>query len=203
MRNTFTDLINSGIASFEYTPVASQVPEQDLICRTYNNIWSIPSDTHMHIDHTTGYRYITGHMVGITDKWNQFIVASNWGAINFRTTGYWSLCDFLQNNGLRGEYDILNGDCVYKIYNLTPEELPAQDMCCPGTCCTSESRIPQPVTQLVTNGDVMKIKECYHGKSNLYEVCKALNESIYIKGDTWTVVDNKVMCPVGNKIYIL
>ena len=203
MRNTFTDLINQGVASFDYTPIAPQMPEQDLICRSYNNIWSIPSDTHMHLNQETGERYITGHMVGITEKWNRFIVSSNWGAVNFRTTGCWSLCDFLQANGLKGEYSTLNGDVVYKITPFEAVCNPETPCMCPGTCCTTESRIPQPIAQLVVNGDVMKIKECYHGKSNLYEVCEALNQNIYIKGDAWTVVDDKVMCPIGNKIYIL
>ena len=203
MRNTFTELINQGVASFEYTSIAPQMPEQDLICRSYNNIWSIPSDTHMHLNKETGERYITGHMVGITDKWNKFIVSSNWGAVNFRTTGCWSLCDFLQASGLKGEYSVLNGDTVYKITPIETVCNSETPCMCPGTCCTSESRIPQPVAQLVTNGDVMKLKECYHGKYNLYDVCNALNENIYIKGDMWTVVDDKVMCPIGNKIYIL
>lgn len=203
MRNTFTELINQGVASFDYTSIAPQMPEQDLICRSYNNIWSIPSDTHMHLNKETGERYITGHMVGITDKWNRFIVSSNWGAVNFRTTGCWSLCDFLQANGLKGEYSVLNGDTVYKITPIDTVCNYETPCMCPGTCCTSESRIPQPVAQLVTNGDVMKLKECYHGKYNLYDVCNALNENIYIKGDMWTVVDDKVMCPIGNKIYIL
>jgi hypothetical protein len=179
------------------------MPEQDLICRSYNNIWSIPSDTHMHLNKETGERYITGHMVGITDKWNRFVVSSNWGAVNFRTTGCWSLCDFLQANGLKGEYSVLNGDTVYKITSIDTVCNSETPCMCPGTCCTSESRIPQPVAQLVTNGDVMKLKECYHDKYNLYDVCNALNENIYIKGDMWTVVDDKVMCPIGNKIYIL
>ena len=202
MRNKFTELINQGVAAFEYTPIAPEIPEQDMICRAYNNIWSIPSDTHMHLNKETGERYITGHMVGITDTWNKFICASNWGAVSFRSTGCWSLCDFLQANNLRGEYDMLNGECVYRISEIS-SDMTVQDICCPCTCYTSESKIPQPISQLVTNGDIMKIKECYHGKTNLYEVCKALNENIYIKGDFWTVVDDKVMCPVGNKIYII
>ena len=203
MRNKFTELIEQGVARFDYTPIAPSVPEQDIVCRMYNNIWSIPSDTHMHLDQATGERYITGHMVGITEKWNRFIVSSNWGAVNFRTTGCWSLCDFLQANGLKGEYSTLNGDVVYKITPFEAVCNPETPCMCPGTCCTTESRIPQPIAQLVVNGDVMKIKECYHGKSNLYEVCEALNQNIYVKGDTWTVVDDKVMCPIGNKIYIL
>ena len=73
MRNKFTELIEQGVARFEYTPIAPEIPEQDPICRQYNNIWSIPSDTHMHLNHETGDRYITGHMVGIASKWDSFV----------------------------------------------------------------------------------------------------------------------------------
>ena len=204
MRNKFTELIKRGVAAFEYTPIAPEIPEQDIICRTYNNIWSIPSDTHMHIDKTTGNRYITGHMVGIQDKWNKFICSSHWGGVNFKNTGYWSLCDFLQFNKLKGVYSLLNGDNVFLVISIDEK---IQDLTaipeCPTCCTTTESKIPNNLAVLVTNGDIMKIKECYHNKQSLYDVCDALNENIYIKGDTWTVVDNHVMCPIGNKTFIL
>ena len=202
MRNKFTELINKGIAPFNYTQINPEMPELDLFCRTYNNIWSIPSDTHMGMDKTTGDYYITGHMISNTDVWSKFICSPNWGAVNFRTTGYWSLCDFLQANGYKGEFSSLNGDLVYKVSKIGDDL--HHNVCCPNACCTSESQIPQPLAQLVKNGDVMKIRECYHEKQNLYEICEALNNNIYIKGDMWTVTSNNhIMCPIENKIYIL
>lgn len=206
MRNKFTELIEQGVARFDYTPIAPSVPEQDIVCRMYNNIWSIPSDTHMHLD-TTGIRYITGHMVGITNRWEQFVCACSWGAINFRTTGYWSLCDFLQKNGLRGEFGVLNGDNVYIVTPI--EEVPGAPACgdaickCPNCCITTESKIPAPIAIMTMDNNPLHIKECYKGKSNLYEVCEALNESIYVKGNNWTVNGNNVLCPIGNKVYVL
>lgn len=202
MRNKFTELIEQGVASFNYTPIAPEMPEQDIVCRMYNNIWSIPSDTHMHLDPNTGHRYITGHMVGITEKWNQFVCACNWGAVNFRTTGYWSLCDFLQKNGLSGNFSVLNGDNVYLVTPITADEMGAA-VGCPNCVVTTESKMPAQISILTNDNNPLRIKECYKGKSNLYEVCEALNESIYVKGNNWTVNGNNIVCPIGNKVYVL
>lgn len=207
MRNKFTELIEQGVARFDYTPVAPQLPEQDPICRQYNNIWSIPSDTHMHLNHETGERYITGHMVGIEERWNHFVCATNWGGITFKNTGFWSLCDFLQSQGLCGRYSSLNGETIYlvtPIENTIPAaELSACMMECPTCCTTTESKMPLSVGSLTVDGNTMKVLECYHKKSNLYEVCDAMNESIYVKGNKWTVVNESIMCPIGNKVYVL
>lgn len=201
MRNKFSELINQGVAAFKYTPIAPEIPEQDMICRMYNNIWSIPSDTHMHLDRETGIRYITGHMVGQVKNWSRFVCACSWGAVDFRTSGSWSLCNFLDKNGLCGNISILNGDVVYAV---TPKVVEAGDCPeCPGCYTTSESNIPGRVNDIVVNGDVMKLKECYNGKTNLYDVASALNENLYIKGNEWTVVNNSIMCPIGNKVVIL
>lgn len=202
MRNKFTELIEQGVASFNYTPIAPEMPEQDIVCRMYNNIWSIPSDTHMHLDPMTGHRYITGHMVGITEKWNQFVCACNWGAVNFRTTGYWSLCDFLQKNGLSGNFSVLNGDNVYLVTPIPADEMGAV-VGCPNCVVTTESKMPAQISVLTNDNNPLRIKECYKGKTNLYDVCEALNENIYVKGNNWTVNGDKVMCPIGNKIYVL
>jgi hypothetical protein len=201
MRNKFTELINQGVAAFDYTPIAPELPEQDPVCRQYNNIWSIPSDTHMHLNQENGERYITGHMVGITEKWDNFVVASNWGAIVFRTAGYWSLCEFLQRHGLCGRYGTINGEVVYIVTSIPAENLPCPT--CPGCCTTTESRIPQPIAIITKNSDTYKVVECFDGKNNIYEVCEALNKSYYVKGENWTVNGEKLMCPIGNKVYVL
>lgn len=202
MRNKFTELIEQGVARFEYTPIAPEIPEQDPICRQYNNIWSIPSDTHMHLNNETGERYITGHMIGQTAKWDSFVYAHNWGAVTFMTTGYWCLCDFLQKHGLEGRHSILNGDSIYLVTPI-PEDRDYAAPVCPTCCVTSESKIPQPIANLVAGGDIYKIKECYNGKSNLYEVAEALNENLYVKGNNWVVNGNSIVGLIGNKTYIL
>jgi hypothetical protein len=202
MRDKFSELIEQGVARFEYTPIAPEIPEQDPICRQYNNIWSIPSDTHMHLNNATGERYITGHMVEQTAKWDSFVYSHNWGAVTFKTTGYWCLCDFLQKHGLEGRHSVLNGDSIYLVTPI-PADANYPTPVCPTCCVTSESQIPQPIASLVAGGDIMKIKECYNGKANLYDVATAMNENIYIKGDNWTVNGNKLVCPIGNKVVIL
>lgn len=203
MRNKFTELIERGVAAFDYTPIAPEMPEQDYICRMYNNIWSIPSDTHMHLAED-GTRYITGHMIS-TDKWDRFVCAGNWGAVDFKTTGYWGLCNFLQSHGLRGQLGNLNGDNVYVVTPI--EEMTGVDdncpVCCPTCCTTTESQIPAQISTLTFDNNPIRVKECYNGKSNLYEVCEALNNNIYVKGVKWTVNGDNVMCPIGNKVIVL
>lgn len=203
MRDKFTELIEQGVAKFNYTNIAPPVPEQDIVCRMYNNIWSIPSDTHMSYNAETGERYITGHMVGIESRWSNFVYAHNWGAVNFKSTGYWSLCDFLQKNGLCGQYSTLNGETIYLVTPIPAPEVGCPCAECPSVCTTTESKMPQPIALLAVGGDFYKIKECYQGKNSLYEVAKALNENIYVKGENWTVNGNNLMCPIGNKIYVL
>ena len=201
MRDKFSELIELGVAKFEYTPVAAEIPEQDIICRMYNNIWSIPSDTHMHLNNETGERYITGHMVQNESQWKKFISAYYWGAVNFRTTGYWSLCDFLQKNNLCGHISTLNGDTIFLVKPIDTDDCECPN--CPNTCVTTESRIPQPIAILTTTRDAYKVLECYKDKNNLYEVANALNESFYVKGSEWTVNGDNLMCLIENKVYVL
>ena len=205
MRDKFSELIAQGVARFDYKPIAPEIPEQDFVCRQYNNIFSIATDTHMHLDHETGMRYITGKLVSIKEKFDSFLYASQWMGVNFRQSGHWSACSFLQNYGLSGRYGALNGDIVYEVAPIPTDPMlgapVVPDM--PTTYTTSESRIPDSVARLTLDGNAMKIKECYNGKNNLYEVCNALNESIYVLGNEWTVNGDKLMCPFGNKVVIL
>lgn len=201
MRDKFSELIAQGVARFDYKPIAPEITEQDFVCRAYNNIFSIATDTHMHLDHETGMRYITGKLVSIKEKFDSFLYASQWMGVNFRHSGYWSACNFLQMNGLSGQYGVRNGDIVYEVAPYQETSLGAPAM--PGTYTTSESRIPDNIARLTIDGNSMKIRECYNGKNNLYEVCNALNESMYVLGNEWTVNGDKLMCPFGNKVVIL
>ena len=71
MRNKFSDLIKDGVAPFKYTNLAQGTPCEDDLCRIYNNIFSIASDTHMSMLEN-GTRVITGHMIN-TPQWDNFI----------------------------------------------------------------------------------------------------------------------------------
>lgn len=202
MRDKFSELIAQGVARFDYKPIAPEITEQDFVCRAYNNIFSIATDTHMHLDGETGIRYITGKLVSVKEQFESFLYAYQWRGVNFRHSGCWSVCNFLQNYGLSGRYGSLNGDIVYEVAPI-PEDPALGVPVMPGTYTTSESKIPDTVARLTIDGNTMRIKECYNGKNNLYEVCAALNESVYVLGNEWTVNGDKLMCPFGNKIVIL
>lgn len=199
MRNKFTDLMASDVAKFKYTPLTSEKPDVDPICRTYNNIFSIPSDTHMSIT-ADGERVITGHMIN-TQHWGSFCCSYCWGAVDFRTSGTWSLCEFLHRNGLKGEISSLNGDVVYKIIPREPdEECPACSLC-PNSYSTLESKIPQPITNLTMSGNKLHIAECFEG--NLDSIASKMNESTWVKGSNWVPFENQIVGLVGNQVYIL
>lgn len=194
MRDKFTELIEKGVAKFEYEPIAKPIPEQDMVCRMYNNIFSIPSDTHMScLDN--GTRVITGHMIN-TPKWGMFTCSPCWGAVNFRTAGFWSVSDFLYKNMLTMEIGTLNGDVVAYI---KPLEITTKSKDLPKSYVTTESQIPQPVRQLITDGRIEHLQECY----NQEDVVKALNESLYIIGESWIQAGDKIIGLINNKVIIL
>lgn len=205
MRNKFTDLMNSDIASFKYTPITSDEPDTDPICRTYNNIFSIPTDTHMSIT-ADGERVITGHMIN-TQHWGDFCCSYCWGAVDFRTSGTWSLCEFLYRNGLKGETATLNGDVVYKIVPRdSDEECPGCNLNLttvrPGGYYTvGESQIPHPITGLTVSGNPMHFTECFGG--DIDSVAKKMNESCWIRGNNWVPFEDKLVGLVGNQVYIV
>ena len=202
MRDKFSELIDAGVASFTYKPVAGNIPEQDDICRMYNNIYSIPSDTHMSF--IDGHRYITGHILKNQSKWTNFYMSCFWGGVDFsRTTG--SVAKFLTDNGLRLQQAYLNGDVAYEVIPITDsadQEMPAPAIC-PMCYTTTESQIPQPIDLLTVDHNSLKVKECFEGTKDPYEIAKKLNESMYIKGDNWTVFENKIIGTVSNSNCIL
>lgn len=197
MRNKFTDLINQGVASFDYTPIVSDKPEMDPICRMYNNIFSIPSDTHMSMLED-GTRVITGHMINNDIVWERFMCSWHWGTVDFRQSGTWSLCDFLYNHGLKGEKSVLNGDVIYKVTQIESSD----EICkCPLHARTSESDIPVPVTLLTNSGNKLHLTECFNG--NATQVVENMNNSVWVKGNQWVVFENQIIGLVGNKVYKL
>ena len=207
MRNKFTDLMAAGVASFNYTPITSDMPDTDPISRMYNNIFSIPTDTHMSVT-ADGERVITGHMIN-TRNWENFCCSCCWGGVNFKTTGFWSLCDFLYKNGLKGSKIALNGDVVYLI---TPQEevdingpksptiAPSDNSCSvPCCCCTNESQIPHPITELTKSGNKLHIAECFG--YDIDTTVKMMNESIWVKGSNWVPFENSIVGLVGEDVY--
>ena len=193
MRDKFSELIKQGIAKFDYTPITQSIPEQDPICRLYNNIFSIPSDTHMScLD--DGTRVITGHMIN-TNNWEKFMCMPYWGAVNFRTSGFNSVCDFLYKNRLKCEIGELNGDVVCMVKDMEEMQQPTMS----ATYHTNESKIPQPITQLITDRKIEHIKECFNSEDPI----KSLNESPYILGESWINYNGKVMGLICDKVIFM
>lgn len=198
MRDRFSELISQGVASFKYTNISKDIPEQDYVCRTYNNVFSIPSDTHMSCLED-GTRVITGHIIN-TDKWDSFLYGYCCGAVNFKTSGYWCLSDFLYKNCLRGRKSTLNGDVVYLLEPYDPMEEKNVKVLDP-VVTTTESKIPMQITTLTNTGNKMHITECM--KDTIKETIDALNESSYVKGSNWVPTENGFTCLIGDKVYLV
>lgn len=181
----FSELISKGVASFEYTPVAASIPLACPLCRTYNNLYGVATDTHM-APLEDGVWVITGHAIANKNNFDRFIWSPVWAGVDFRHSKYGSFCNFMQQAGLTGRYDVLNGDVVYILTNKIPEVADGEDIPVPGSYTTESNRIPQSVRFLSTTGHMEDIVECYHGTPN--EIAKRLNESRYVIGSHWTPV---------------
>jgi hypothetical protein len=194
MRDKFTELVNAGVASFDYTNISSNKPNTDELCKFYNNVFSIPSDTHMSLL-DDGRRVITGHMIN-TQNWENFVSSCCWGAVDFRHSGAWSVCNLLKNHGLCLQLGQLNGDVVNFV---VPCEPAAQCGCCPQYCSTSISKMPVAVASLTTSGCHEHFAECIKG--NVDEAAENLNASKWVLGSNWMSYEEGVVGLIGNKVY--
>ena len=187
MRDKFTELIEKGVARFDYTPITGELPNIDPISRAYNNSFGMATDTHMSIT-ANGTRIITGPMVK-SENWERFMTHPNWCHINFKkASGAWCLAEFLYINNLRGQIAQLNGDTVYRLDDIIDTQV-AAGLPAPATYTTSESKIPHPIKELVVDGDVIKFQECFNSDN----IIKSLNESAYVRGNQWTVSGDKII----------
>lgn len=211
----FSELIAKGVAKFEHTPIAPSTPEQCPVCRAYNNVFGAATDTHMsHLE--DGRLVITGHAISDNRNFDRFLYASMWGGVNFMHSGYWSFSDFSYKHNLVGNYDVLNGDNVYILKPIGENNAEGgieAEKCCAdcvapvsaASFVTSESIIPQNGRFLSRHGDYMELLECVN--DNPYMMAKAMNESIDILGNNWTVVNlsdgTHIVGYFNNKTYIL
>lgn len=196
----FSQLIAQGVAKFEYTPIAQDIPNPCPICRAYNNVYSLANDTHMSIL-PDGRYVITGHAIRDKRNFDCFLYSSFWGWVNFNDSGLGAPCTFFCNNKLQGHYDILNGDDVY-ILEVIPEE-PDRCLACPDGVCCAETKISEQLSVITTDGNAAHIRECFKQK----DVAKALNEDLHVLGVNWMIVglsDGDHLVSVGKKkTYIL
>lgn len=109
MLSKFTQMIRDGIAPIRYRAWGKSTPVPDPIANRYNNLWGAASDTHMEKD---GERYIvTGSLIRDPKVWDVFVSVSSWRCVDFDMP----LSVWLDQNGLRGTYDILNGDPIWSV----------------------------------------------------------------------------------------
>lgn len=204
MRDKFSELIKSGVAKFEYTNTAPVTPTQDPLVRFYNNIFGMPSDTHM-TKLFDGRYIITGSMVK-TDKFDNFVCSQYWGGIDFKSHTYpyrgsvdieiYSAIDLFYLYGYDYKIDAVNGDVVVVLVPVEEMGGPYEE---PSAYTTTESKIPKPLRELTTNGREEHIKECLRSNSPI----KSLNESLYVLGNNWKSANGKIIGQVNNKIVIL
>lgn len=108
--NKFTEMIKAGIAPVRYRAWGKSLPQPDKFANYYNNMWGAASDTHMEKD---GERYIvTGQLIRDPKIWETFVSVRTWRCVDFNDT----LVDYLDRNGYRGTYDVLNGDTIWAVY---------------------------------------------------------------------------------------
>ena len=200
----FSQLIKKGVAKFEYTPIAQEIPNQCPICRAYNNVYSLANDTHMAVL-PDGRYVITGHAIRDKKNFDMFLYSSFWGWMNFNDSGLGAPCCFFSTNKLTGHYDILNGDDVYILEPVpAPEDVKnCECLPCPDCVCCAGTAVPEKLAALTTDGDARHIQECFRQT----DVVKALNEDLHVVGTNWMMVNlstGKHVVSIGkNKTYIL
>lgn len=189
-RDRFKEWIEAGIAP---APYVCEPVSDDMLSRSYNNIFAIPTDTHMtHIEGKDEW-IISGHMIS-TPQWVRFYYSPNWGAVQFETTGFWSLADFLAKHNLCAKFEVRNGE---KIVKVTPcEHYPANEPC-PKSCTTLTSNIPQPIAIITKDHNPIRVKECFESA----DIVEALNNSNWIKGNNWLYDGNMIVGLVDNVVY--
>lgn len=119
MRNKFSELVAQGVASFDYTSILPESSIDDPICKDYNNIFGPATNTHMSMLEE-GNRIITGRFVASKD-WDYFTNCSQWRGVDFKDNGYWTVNEFLSRFNLCGKKDIVNGDIVWMISDISAE----------------------------------------------------------------------------------
>lgn len=192
MRDKFTELIDKGVARFEYKNLYKESPETSPICKLYNTFYGPVLNTHM--SEVDGELVITGHYIN-TQDWDKFLYSPNWGGVNLKASGFYSLIDFLQSNNLTPEKTTLNGDVVCVLKPMRDIPFQKQWVRFPTTYTTMESQIPQNIKQLTTNFQIEEISKCFESEN----VIKALNESPYVRG-RWYYVNEDIVGVIDNKI---
>lgn len=193
MRDKFSELIAQGVASFDYTPICDETPSECPLCRLYNNLWGVASDTHMAVA-GDGETYITGRAIG----WEKVMSTMRWsqtfGGVDFKHAGYWSLDDMLYKMGKELMITTLNGDVVAKVVDRVRPE----DMNVPTKAVAMESGVSKPLSVFTLDRNENTLKECFKGNAD--EIVENLNTNPMIKGENWIVSEGRILGKVDGKI---
>lgn len=203
----FSELIRKGVASFGPIKIGSDVPDNNPKVRSYNNIFSIATDTHA--SSSGDNIIITGSLISHPDKFDRFIWYGQWGGVYFAHTGYNSFGDWMNKNGFKGHYEMMNGDSVYVLTPKSPDGPVEQDhTILPGSYIVynvEEDLIPKNVRFLTKTNDINDFNECYD--KNIYIMAQNLNESRWVYGDSWFVVNmsdgDHLVCSINNKSILI
>ena len=177
----FKEMIEKGVASREYKTFIPKTPETDPIVRTYNNCYGLFTDTHMAKINENDY-VITGSLCRTPEKFDSFLYSVNYGLgtmfkVNGRVT---SLAGFLQSNGLRGQYECLNGDSVYRI---GPSMVASINTTCPYGVCAMDAQSNYPVQLGEKLMEVLN--NIVENSGDIAELEKQMNESEQINSNDW------------------
>lgn len=187
----FSELVAKGVAAFNYTPTNNDNPSCP-VCREYNNIFSMATDTHMScLD--DGLKVITGHLISNKQKFDLFIWSCQFMGVDFRHSGANCFAKWMYKYGYKGEYSFMNGEAVYILSDATttmgpeenPENLPKEPTPIMVSYTTESNSIPVSTRFLSKRGDMNDIKEC--SKEDVFKTAQAMNEHRYIVGEQWGV----------------
>ena len=184
---TFKDLMQEERHAY-YHPVAHEY-NHDHICREYNNLWGLLSDTHMS-KHNDDY-IITGSMTG-TDKFQPFITLGRIENMPIQYAGGLSqkvpFYEYMWQYGYQGNYATFNGDSAFR-FTKRPEYSPLPQ----GTSMTyttSDSSFPKQISQLGEHA-IEKLQR--------YESVEQMNEDYAFKGNSWRVLGDTLFINEGLK----
>ena len=206
MRDKFSELIKKGVAAFNPKPVAGSIPELDPMCKTYNAVWGLLTDTHMSkVD--DGY-IITGTFTQST-YWDRFKYSCFWGTTDIKlASGYSSLDAMVAKNMYTMVPDLYNGD---RVMRLKPVEVPpagaeGSNCCgccadCPVCCSVGESLIPHPLSDVFSGEQIVEFNNAWvDAKGDANKIIENLQKSKILDGSKFYISsDRKYLIGEGSQ----
>lgn len=202
MRSKFSELIDAGVASFKYSPIAPETPEQDPRIREYNNMWGMATDTHMSI--VNGVMTITGSFLSKPGKWMELLYATHWGNMVFLDPcgQPCSLSRWLSDMRHRYRLERVNGDVVIQLFPDPTKDMACEVPDCPKCACTTESKFPQPLRFYLGEG-TSKFLDCITESHTLNAICENLNKSPQVPGNLWHIQENTLVGQLGDQTILV